>query len=236
MAAPAGGIVNKGGVSVQKAMELETLRKKMWDLYLTGEYSMTEVGAQLGGMSKQRVHYNLKVCLTRAEDHNINKAKLWLRREVLKCNYGEAECWGTAIEAERAWRRSIGKVTKTTKKVRPKLKAQQEGAAPQEVMSPAEATIVEEEKAGDPRFLLVKLEAMSQARMWAARRQKLLGLEKPKKIEISTPSADDVSAMTDDQLKAELESAIHLLGKLSGSSSLLPSGGNGNGNGSHGPN
>lgn len=230
------------GNTLTNKIRIESVRRSILEILISEDISYSEIAGRVGLHSKQSVGHHVKVLFTQYRTANTVKAEQWRQHEIEKCNFGESESYRIAGDAHKtyrralmAWEKSQGKAKVTTKKAR--IRIENVDGKAQETMSPSEATIREEERPGDPRFLAAmmvakktELEAIAQARAWAARRQKLMGLEQPKRIQITTPTILEVESMTDDQLQEELRRIPFLLTD----GNEIPAKGNGNGNG-HGP-
>jgi hypothetical protein len=228
---------------LNKQMKTELMRKRIWDLYLTGEFKEWEIAAQLG-TSQQLVSYHLRICLRGFQQNNFTQAGYWLAREIEKCNYGEAQSWKIYEAAEKGWNRSIGKSKVTSQRARPEKLYDQDGRpiienGKQKLgMSSIELNVREEDLAGDPRFLKVMLDAQNEIREWQARRAKLLGLEAVKKPAIPVASTSEIESMTDAQLMEVVKNGVkadeRMLRELKEALMLTDgSGKNGNGNNGH---
>lgn len=140
--------------------QLMARRQKVSELYSEGTYSMAEICGLVGVKSVQTVYSD--ICWAREQwrtkcSEAIDKLKM---RELARIDHLEAEAW-------KAWKRSIGIHTKTTKK---------SGTRPGPQGGAFEEEREEKEKlAGDPRFLDVVSKCIES-------RRKILGIDAPQQL------------------------------------------------------
>lgn len=175
----------------RQSTELTLRRAKVMDLYLKGE-SQPAIARKLK-LSQPTVSRDLEHCREEWKARAAEDFKAHVAESLARVDRLELEAW-------RAWERSVGTHKKRVEKSEPTIPAPtQETMDPLPAMAPVDAvtevTVTTEKLNGDPRYL-------ERIAGCIDRRIKLLGLDAPKRVDVTSGGMPIVKAVSPEVLEA----------------------------------
>lgn len=140
-------------------------------------------------LTQQMLSYDLAAIRERWKKRSESSIMEQISKELASLDKIESEAW-------EAWKRSQGKAETLTRKGKKAAGSSAGADGKGESGETIEVTKREEDQIGDPRFL-------AEARACVVERRKMMGLDKPSRIKVSTaPDPEDVIAAMEARLAA----------------------------------